>query len=118
VRRLATLILPIAVMASFGCGPPDPETLYVDLGCPRCHGFHREGNRYGPTLEGLSENWDSAQTVVSYLRDPKTVVENDARLKAQDADYKLKMQPVTGTPDEDLTILTAWLLAPGDGVVD
>ncbi len=118
MRGLAALILPIAVVASFGCGPPDPETLYVDLGCPRCHGFQLEGNRYGPTLEGLGEHWDSAQTIVTYLRDPKTVVENDARLKAQDADYDLKMQPVTDTPDEDLIALGAWLLTPDDGMTD
>ena len=110
MRRLGALILPIAALASMGCGPPDPETLYVDLGCPRCHGFHQEGNRYGPTLKGLSENWDSAQTVVTYLRDPKTVVENDARLKAQDRNYELKMQPVTGKSDEDLAILATYLL--------
>ncbi len=118
MRRLATLILPISIFASLGCGPPDPETLYVDLGCPRCHGFHLEGNRYGPTLEGLNKNWDSAQTIVTYLRDPKTSVENDPRLKAQDADYKLKMQPVTASSDEDLAVLGAWLLAPGEGVGD
>ena len=112
------MILPLMVLASLGCGPPDPETLYVDLGCPRCHGFHLEGNRYGPTLEGLSEHWDSPQMVVTYLRDPQTTVENDARLKAQDAEYKLKMQPVTDSSDEDLAILATWLLAPGDGVVD
>ncbi len=110
MRRLGVLILPIAVLASIGCGPPNPETLYVDLGCPRCHGFQLEGNRYGPTLKGLSEHWDSAQTVVTYLRDPKTMVENDARLKAQDADYKLKMQPVTDKSDGDLAVLGSWLL--------
>ena len=118
MRRLAASILSITAVASLGCGPPDPETLYVDLGCPRCHGFHLGGNRYGPTLEGLAENWDSAQTIVAYLRDPQTVVENDPRLKAQDADYKLKMQPVTDSSDEDLAVLGAWLLAPGKGVGD
>ncbi len=111
MRRLSALILPIAALASFGCGPPDPETLYVDLGCPRCHGFHQDGNRYGPTLKGLSEHWDSTQTVVTYLRDPKSVVENNARLKTQDAEYDLKMQPVKDSSDEDLAVLAAWLLS-------
>ncbi len=111
MRRLSALILPIAALASFGCGPPDPEALYVDLGCPRCHGFHQDGNRYGPTLKGLSEHWDSTQTVVTYLRDPKSVVENNARLKTQDAEYDLKMQPVTDSSDEDLAVLAAWLLS-------
>lgn len=110
MRRFGALILPIATLASFACGPPDPETLYVDLGCPRCHGFHIEGNRYGPSLKGLSEHWDSPQTVVTYLRDPQSVVENDARLKAQDAEYDLKMQPVTDSSDEDLAVLAVWLL--------
>ncbi len=103
-------ILPLAALASAACGPPNPETLFVDLGCPRCHGFHQEGNRYGPSLKGLSEHWGSAQTVVTYLRDPKTAVENDARLKAQDADYSLKMQPVTEKTDEALIVLANWLL--------
>ena len=111
MKRLGAAILPIAVLASAACGPQNPETLYVDLGCPRCHGFHQEGNRYGPTLKDLGEHWDSAQKIVTYLHDPQTMVENDARLKAQDADYKLKMQPVTGKSDEDLAVLATWLLA-------
>jgi len=111
MKLLGALILLTAALASTACGPPDPETLYVDLGCPRCHGFHQDGNRYGPTLKGLSDHWDSPQTVVTYLRDPKTTVENDPRLKAQDADYELKMQPVTVSSDTDLAVLAAWLLA-------
>ena len=110
MKRLGALILPIAALLSTACGPPDPEILYVDLGCPRCHGAHLEGNRYGPAVKGLSEHWDSAQTMATYLRDPKQVVENNARLKAQDADYDLKMQPVTDSSDEDLALLAAWLL--------
>ncbi|MEN8164652.1 MAG: c-type cytochrome [Acidobacteriota bacterium] len=110
MRRLAAMILPVAALVSTACGPPDPETLYVDLGCPRCHGFQQEGNRYGPTLKGLSEHWDSEQAVVTYLRNPAEIVENDPRLKAQDADYDLKMQPVASRSDEDLAVLGAWLL--------
>lgn len=110
MKRLGLVFLPVAVLLSTACGPTNPETLYVDLGCPRCHGFQLEGNRYGPTLEGLSEHWDSAQEVVTYFRDPATIVENDARLKAQDSEYNLKMQPLTTNSDEDLEILAAWLL--------
>ncbi len=110
MKRLGALILPIAALLSIACGPPDPETLYGDLGCPRCHGTNLEGNRYGPTVKGLSEHWGSPQAMVTYLRDPKPVVENDARLKAQDAEYDLKMQPVTDSSDEDLAVLAAWLL--------
>ncbi len=110
MRFPGALILPIMALLSMACGPPDPKTLYVDLGCPRCHGFHQEGNRYGPSLTGLARNWQSSQTIVAYLRDPTSIVENDARLKTQDAEFELKMQPVTDRSDEDLVLLADWLL--------
>lgn len=110
MKPAAAIILTIAGIASMACGPTDPEKLYVDLGCPRCHGFHLEGNRYGPALDRLGNTWDSATTMSAYLRDPKTTIERNPRLKAQDAKYDLKMQPVTEASDEDLIVLSAWLL--------
>ncbi len=110
MRRIGILLFPVLLLPVLACGPPDPETLYTDLGCPRCHGFHREGNRYGPTLQTLAEDWDSAESLVKYFHDPSAVVAGDQRLQVQDAEYELKMQPVTGRSDEDLTILADWLL--------
>lgn len=111
MRHLAAIILGVTGLASLACGPSEPDALYVDLGCPRCHGFQLEGNRYGPALNGLRENWDSTDRMTAYLRDPKTIIESDSRLKAQDAGYELKMQPVTDASDEDLAILSTWLLS-------
>jgi len=115
MRLLPALLLAIAAAISPACGPGDPESLYVDLGCPRCHGFHLEGNRYGPALDRLGENWDSAQTIGAYLRDPQALVAKDPRLSGQDSRYELKMQRVTAASDEELIILSTWLLRPPSG---
>ena len=110
MKMLGATILAAAGLASIACGPPDPESLYVELGCPRCHGFELQGNRYGPALHRLGENWDSEARMAAYLKDPKTVIESDPRLKAQDAGYELKMQPVTTASDEEISILATWLV--------
>ena len=108
------LLIPIACLAltCIGCGPPDGETVYNDLGCQRCHGFQLEGNRYGPPLERIADHWESADSIVTYMKNPAAVVEKDPRLKAQDADYDLRMQPVTSASEEELRALADWLLAP------
>lgn len=110
MRLIGLVVLSLTALVATACGPSDPETLYVDLGCPRCHGFQLEGNRYGPALKGLGEHWLSAQTMAVYLRDPEAIAGNDARLTAQDSEYELKMQPILTHSDEDLESLAAWLL--------
>lgn len=110
MRRLAALLSLTAMLVLAGCGPGDPETLYSNLGCPRCHGLHREGDLSGPSLKALADTWDSASSLVSYLHDPQSVVDHHRRLKNQGTDYKLKMLPVSGISDEQLHILADWLL--------
>ncbi len=113
MRVFSLVTLALAAIVSMACGPQDPEKLYADLGCPRCHGFHLEGNRYGPALDRLEEDWDSAETIGTYLRDPQPIVENDPRLSAQDTEYELKMQKVVDASDKDLAVLAKWLLEAG-----
>lgn len=110
MRVASVLLVSAAALTLVGCGPREPRVAYEELGCPRCHGFHREGNRYGPPLKDLDRFWSSEADLVAYLENPAAVVERDPRLSAQDGAYELKMQPVTGASREEKTALATWLL--------
>jgi len=75
--------LAILVLAACGAsGPPagSPEALYIDLGCAKCHGADREGQRSGPPLDALADRWQEG-SLLEYLNDPKAVMEDNPRLK-------------------------------------
>ena len=110
MRRAALWLVPMALATAAACGPTPPDTLYVKLGCPRCHGTHRQGNQYGPPLRDLASHWDSADEIVRYFRDPEAVIANRPRLQEARARYGLRMPPVQGRSDEEIQAFAQWLL--------
>ena len=54
----AVCAVAVLVLAACGVTGPKagtPEALYVDLGCAKCHGEDREGQRSGPPLNALAD---------------------------------------------------------------
>jgi mono/diheme cytochrome c family protein len=96
------------VAFALGCGagqPTPPPGLdevqlagwqgYIDLNCASCHGDHREGQRSGPPLVGLSKHW-TVDSLVDYLTDPDAVVRANPRLAYKAEKYAIGMPSASG----------------------
>ena len=104
----------LAALVLAACGasappPGTPEALYIDLGCAKCHGPDREGQRSGPPLVKIIDHWDE-DGLLEYLRSPKEFVRSNPRLSYLDEQYPIAM-PAYGTVDEqDLRKLAEFIL--------
>ena len=97
-----------------GCGasgppPGTPEAIYVDLGCAKCHGNDRQGQRSGPPLVKIIDHWNE-ESLLEYLKDPKTFVESNPRLSYLDEQYPIAMPAYPDTNEEDLRKLAQFIL--------
>ena len=104
----------VAVLTFAACGasgPPSgsPEALYIDLGCAKCHGDNREGQRSGPPLVKIADHWDEAD-LLEYMRSPRTYVEANPRLSYLDEQYPIAMPAYDTTSEEDLKKLANFIL--------
>jgi cytochrome c553 len=92
-------------------GPPkgSAEALYVDLGCVKCHGENRQGQRSGPPLIALADHWQE-ESLLEYLADPKAVMEKNPRLKYMAEDFPIMMPAYRDTAEEDLRKLAQLML--------
>lgn len=104
----AALVLVLACGAA-GPAPGTPEALYSDLGCAKCHGAQREGQRNGPPLAGLAERWDE-ESLVEFLQDPQGFIDRNPRLAYRFEKYAIAMHAFGTTPEPDLHKLAGWLL--------
>lgn len=103
----------VLVLAACGASRPEtgsPQALYVDLGCAKCHGPDREGQRSGPPLTGLEERWDEVN-LMSYLKDPRSFVESNPRLSYLDEQYPIAMPAYADTAEQDLQRLVEFMLS-------
>lgn len=108
--KLALVVLPILALVLAACGTSDPGgSLYVNLGCPRCHGARGDGTPRAPELRGLGALWTSDDQLVAFLKNPPVETEGDPRLKALANRYSISMVAVRGVRDEDLRVLASWL---------
>jgi len=102
----------VLILAACGTSGPEagtPEALYVDLGCAKCHGDNREGQRSGPPLVKIIDHWDK-DSLLEYLKSPKTFVQSNPRLLYLNEQYPIAM-PAYGTTDEqDLRKLADFIL--------
>ena len=102
--------LPLVVLVLVGCGASDPGgSLYVNLGCQRCHGARGDGSTQAPELRGLGEHWSTDDALVEFLKDPPSATAGNPRLEALANRYPIQMVAVRGVRDEDLLILASWL---------
>jgi mono/diheme cytochrome c family protein len=78
----------VAVFGYLGCEtpPPDGRSVFMTIGCARCHGNEGGGESLGPPLEDLSAKF-SAQQLDQLLDNPIAYVENDERLKKWREEY-------------------------------
>jgi len=105
----AFAILVLAACGASGPNPGTPEALYVDLGCAKCHGENRAGQRSGPPLVKIIDHWDE-ESLLEYLKSPKTFVQSNPRLSYLNEQYPISM-PAYGTTDEkDLRKLAEFIL--------
>jgi mono/diheme cytochrome c family protein len=102
----------IGLVACGPSGPPpgSPEALYVNLGCAKCHGDNRQGQRSGPPLNALDERWN-VQSLTEYISDPKAVMEKNPRLKYMAENYPIAMPAFAHTSKEDLQKLAQFILS-------
>jgi cytochrome c553 len=101
--------LVLAACGASGPTPGTPEALYADLGCAKCHGANREGQRSGPPLIGLADHWQE-ESLLEYLRSPKTFVQSNPRLSYLDEQYPIAMPAYGTTDEEDLRKLADFIL--------
>lgn len=106
---VAAVALVLAACGAAGPEPGTPEALYVDLGCAKCHGDDREGQRSGPPLVKIIDHWDEA-ALLEYLKSPKEFVQSNPRLSYLDEQYPIAMPGYAATPEEDLRKLADFIL--------
>jgi cytochrome c553 len=104
----------LAALVLAACGAPapepgSPEALYIDLGCARCHGDNRQGQRSGPPLVRIKDHWDEAE-LLEYLKNPKTFVVANPRLSYLDEQFPIAMPAYAATSEEDLRKLAEFIL--------
>jgi cytochrome c551/c552 len=104
----AALLLMLACAAA-GPPPGTPEALYVDLGCAKCHGTQREGQRNGPPLTNLTDRWNH-ESLVEFLQDPQGFIDRKPSLAYRFEKYAIAMHAFGTTPEPDLHKLAGWLL--------
>jgi len=103
----------VLVLAACGASGPiagTPEALYVDLGCAKCHGENREGQRSGPPLNTLADRWQE-ESLLEYFNDPKAVMEKNPRLKYMAEGFPIVMPAYHDTNEDDLRKLAQFILA-------
>ena len=88
------------------------EAVYREQSCLSCHEVFGNGASYGPSLDGVGSR-RTGQWIDDYLRAPRAGV--------SEKPYRVKMPPVTGVDDRQLSALVAYLRAlrrvDGRGVV-
>jgi cytochrome c553 len=104
----------VAAIAFAACGvsgpaPGTPEALYVDLGCAKCHGENRQGQRSGPPLNALADRWQE-ESLLEYFADPKAVMEKNPRLKYMAENFPIVMPAYPDADEEDLRKLAQYIL--------
>jgi cytochrome c551/c552 len=107
VSALAALVF--AACGPSGPAPGSPEALYIDLGCAKCHGDNREGQRSGPPLNNLADRW-TEDSLIEYFANPDAVTENNPRLKYMAEDFPIIMPAYPDTSEEDLRKLAQFIL--------
>ena len=105
----AVAVLTIAACGASGPPPGTPEALYIDLGCAKCHGADRQGQRSGPPLVKIADHWDETE-LLEYMRSPKTFVESNPRLNYLDEQYPIAMPGYATTSEADLKKLADYIL--------
>ena len=104
-------IVCLGLTACGASGPPEgsAEALYVDLGCAKCHGEDRQGQKSGPPLIALADHWQE-ESLLEYMADPKGYTERNPRLKYMAEDFPIMMPSYADTPEEDLRKLAQLML--------
>jgi len=106
----AVAILVLTACGASGPEPGTPEALYIDLGCAKCHGGNREGQRSGPPLNALADRWQE-EALLEYFNDPKAVMERNPRLKYMAEQFPIVMPAYSDTNQEDLRKLAQFILS-------
>jgi cytochrome c553 len=108
------LVMAATLLVVAACGAPapktgSPEALYISLGCAKCHGDNREGQRSGPPLDALEDRWQE-ESLLEYFSDPKAVMEGNPRLKYMAESFPIVMPGYPDTSEEDLRKLARFVL--------
>jgi mono/diheme cytochrome c family protein len=102
-------LLGAALLALAACAKPRGEQLFLQSGCPRCHGPDRQGTKDAPPLQSLRYVW-TAEQLVAYLADPPAYIKKDPRLQELAAKYKTPMPSFASLDEPARRELAGWLL--------
>ena len=105
----AVVGITLAACGASGPAPGSPEALYVDLGCAKCHGGNRQGQRSGPPLIALADHWQE-ESLLEYMADPKAYAEKNPRLKYMAEGFPIMMPSYANPAEEDLRKLAQLIL--------
>ncbi len=102
----------ICVWIGFGClgcekTPVDGRTVFLTVGCARCHGNDGEGASLGPPLEDLRRKFNQ-QALTAFLDNPIAYAEKDERLQKWRDEYYTPMPKLQMT-DEQRVALVGYL---------
>ncbi len=114
---LAAVSLGLYLAACSTQAPPPSKTgtvsgarLYESQQCLLCHGPDGNGlPGMGPDLRGASANWTS-ESLMEYLKNPKTYAEKDERLAANMGKFRMPM-PNCNLKEDQLRTLAEHVLA-------
>lgn len=114
IAEASCLVMAATFLIVAACGAPapkagSPEALYISLGCAKCHGENRQGQRSGPPLDALEDRWQE-ESLVEYFSNPKAVMEDNPRLKYMAESYPIVMPSYPDASDEDLRKLAKFIL--------
>jgi len=103
------LVCCLVGFTSLGCEKPpvDGRTVYLTVGCARCHGSAGEGESLGPPLEELSTKF-TPETMTAFLDNPIAFAEKDQRLQKWREEYYTPM-PKLQMSDEQRAALVVYL---------
>jgi len=95
----AAIILFLAGSAGMqGCVDARGRDVYINMGCPQCHGLNGEGLVQGPSLKNLSRHWTKAE-LISYVENPSEVVAVNPRLQDLAKRYVTRMPSFMINPE-------------------
>lgn len=96
-------------LLTLGCEKPpvDGRTVFLTVGCARCHGNEGEGASLGPPLEELSTKF-TKETMTAFLDNPIAFAQKDKRLQMWREEYYTPMPKLQMT-DEQRAALVVYL---------
>jgi len=100
------MVCGLVCVVCVGCEKPpvNGRTVFLTIGCARCHGNDGEGASLGPPLEALSTKFDQ-QSMTAFLDNPIAYAEKDERLQKWRDEYYTPMPKLQMTAEQRVALI-------------